>query len=568
MPVRIPFYEQQLTPQGRLAGEARGQVYSGAVGQAMQRAGNVIADVGLMIDKEVSEGQAREADNMVSAEIRDLLYDPENGYFAQVGKGAIDGYTSTEAQIKAVADKYSQNLTPRAKQMYSEVVRRRIDGALSGVSAHAMNQAKVYNKSQAEARRDMAVLDAISLAGGDQNLFNQAKSTAIQEAGYGLDEATKTLATANTLTVMHKSVIDKFLSQPGGSQQARDWYAANFNEIAPDARNEIVSALNSGNVRDQSLELSFSLQSQYKTLKEQEAALKSQYQANTIDAEIYDATRQRIRQDAAIREEQSAINKNAVLGLAQDWVVNNPDVSIADMPTQLYNQMVAQGKLGSLINLQSTVRGTKEQQSDPESYVRLYALASREPKKFQEEWSKSSATYRETLSDTEYKNLGEIWGKIANNDLKGMDAVKIADDRLAKLDDTLRAVGLDPLAKKERGAKRLAELRANYIFAIEEFISRETRPPTNKEAENLAYELLRKVSVPALFGTKEVLAFEAGPEAEPFMEAETFLENRSRQELSALGVSFNRDGSVIKNDAWLRAVNRVQEAREAGELNF
>lgn len=568
MPVRIPFYEQQLTPRGRLTGEARGQAYSGAVGQAMQRAGDVIADVGLMIDKEVSEGQAREADNMASAEIRGLLYDPEKGYFAQVGKGAIDNYAPTEAQIKAIADKYGQNLTPRAKQMYSEVVRRRIDGALSSVSTHAMNQAKVYNKSQAEARRDMAVLDAISLAGGDQNLFNQAKNTAIQEAGFGLDEAAKTLATANTLTGMHKNVIDKFLSHPGGAQQARDWFAANFNEIAPDARDEIVKILNAGNVRDQSLQLSFSLQSQYKTLKEQEAALKSQYQTNSIDAETYDATRQRIRQDAAAREEQSAINKNAVLGLAQDWVVNNPDASIADMPPQLYGQMVTQGKLGSLINLQKTVKGTKEQQSDPESYVRLYALASKEPRTFQEEWSKSSATYRETLSDTEYKSLGEIWGRIANNDLKGMDAVKIADDRLAKLDDTLRAVGLDPLAKKERSAKRLAELRANYIFAIEEFMSKETRPPTNKEAENLAYELLRKVYVPGLFGTKEVLAFEAGAEAEPFMEAETFLESRSVQELRALGVSFNRDGSVIKDDAWLDAVNRVQEAREAGELNF
>jgi hypothetical protein len=569
MPVRIPFYEQQLTPQGQLTGQARGIEYSGAVGRAMERAGGVIADIGQMIDKEVSEGQAREADNLATAELRDLLYNPEKGYFAQVGKSAIEGYAPTEAQIKALGDKYGQNLTPRARQMFSQTINSRINGALAQVSSHVMQQSKVYNKSQAAARRDMAVLDAASVAGVDQNLYRQYAATAVQESTFGLDGAAAQMAAANTLTGMHKTIIDNFLSRPGGAQQAKDWYAANFNEIAPDARDDILRVLNAGNARDESLNLSFELQSQFSGLREQESELKRRFQAGGIDAEVYDATRQRIRQDAAVREEQNAVNKNAVVGMAQDWVINNPDAPIADMPPELYAQMVRQGKLGSLVNLQKSVKGAGSKRSDPETYVRLHALAAAEPEVFASEWARESAKYRETLSDTEYKKLGEINSSIVGKVSGAMDAVKIADERLLKIDDTLRSVGLEPNAKKEKPARRIAEFRAAYINSIEDFFLTEQRAPTNKEAENIAYELLRKVSVPgAFFGTKETLAFEAGSEAEPYIQAEQFLENQPAAYLSRLGITFNRDGSVVKNEAWMNAVNNVQEARAAGEFEY
>ena len=367
MPVRIPFYEQQETPQGRLEGFARGVQYSGAVGQAMEQAGNVMIKVGEQIDREVSEGQAREADNLASAEIRTLLYDPEKGYFAQVGKGAIEGYAPTEQQIKAVQDKYSQNLSPRAKEMFSSTVNSRIQGALQSASTHVMNQSRVYNTSLAEARNTSAILDAIDIANSDPVAFNRMKATAIQEAQFGKDAAVAQMAVAATLTTLHQGVIDRFMSVPGGAQQARDWYAANFNEISPDERDDILQVLNAVDTKDQSLKLSFELQT-VGGLREQEAELKSRYEAGSINAEVYDATRDRLQQEAKIRKEQQAINKNTVLGLAQDWVLKNPEKSLVEMPPQLYAQMVSFGKLSTLANFQKNMQGDKDAQYDFDSY--------------------------------------------------------------------------------------------------------------------------------------------------------------------------------------------------------
>jgi hypothetical protein len=568
MPVRIPFYEQQLTPQGRLEGYARGVQYSGAVGQAMEQAGNVMMRVGEQIDREVSEGQAREADNLASAEIRTLLYDPEKGYFAQVGKGAIEGYASTEQQIKAVQDKYSQNLSPRAKEMFSSAVNSRIQGALQSASSHVMNQSRVYNASQAEARRDMAVLDAISTAGGDPDMFRRIKATAIQEAQFGKDAAAAQIAVANTLTAMHKGIIDNFLSRPGGAQQAKDWYAANFNEIAPDARDDITKVLNVVDTRDQSLQLAFELQT-VGGLREQEAELEKRYKAKSINAEVYDATRQRIRQEAQIRNDQQAVNKNAAIGLAQDWIIRNPGKALQDMPPELYAQMVSFGKLSGLANFQKTIQGDKSAQYDFDSYFALRRLAADNPSQFVKEWDQLSSEFREKLKPEHWSALTTIQSNILNNNKKGMDAVKIADDRMTKFDDTLRAAGLSPNSKNKKEAQQVSNFRGQYIDAIDAFMRDAERMPTNKEAEQIGYSLLKEIKTSETWYGRDVMemAFETRSTPE-YQEASNYLSSVNNERLARMGVQFGRNGMPIKDSSWDAAVIAVQQARENGELDF
>lgn len=566
MPVRIPFYEQQLTPQGRLEGYARGIQYSGAVGQAMEQAGNVMMRVGEQIDREVSEGQAREADNLASAEIRSLLYDPEKGYFAQVGKGAIEGYAPTEQQIKAVQDKYSQNLSPRAKEMFSATVNSRIQGALQSASSHAMNQSRVYNASQAEARRDMAVLDAISTAGGDPEMYRRLKATAIQEAQFGKDAAAAQIAVASTLTAMHKGIIDNFMSRPDGGQQARDWYAANFNEIAPDARDDITRALNVVDTRDQSLRLAFELQT-VGGLKEQEAELKSRYEAGSINADVYDATRQRVRQEAQIRQDQQAVNKNVAIGLAQDWIIRNPEKSLVDMPPELYAQMVGFGKLSGLANFQKTIQGAKSGQYDFDAYFALRKLAADDPAKFVKEWDQLSSEYKERLKLEHWSALTTIYSNVLNNDKKGMDAVKIADDRMVKMDDTLRAAGLNLNSKDKTEAKLVSTFRAEYIDAIDAFILQNEKAPTSKEAEQIGYNLLKKIKTSETWYGRDVMemAFKARSSAE-YQQSEQILEQKNKAFLLKAGISFGPNGKPIKDAKWDDAVIAVMNAESAGEL--
>ena len=571
MPVRIPFYEQQLTPQGRLEGFARGIQYSGAVGQGMEQAGNVMIKVGEQIDREVSEGQAREADNLASAEIRTLLYDPEKGYFAQVGKGAIEGYAPTEQQIKAVQDKYSQNLSPRAKEMFSSTVNSRIQGALQSASTHVMNQSRVYNASQAEARNKSAILDAIDIANSDPVTFNRMKATAIQEAKFGKDAAVAQMAVAATLTTLHKGVIDRLMSVPGGAQQARDWYAANFNEISPDERDDILQVLNAVDTKDQSLKLSFELQT-VGGLREQEAELKNRYETGSINAEVYDATRQRLQQEAQIRKEQQAINKNTVLGLAQDWVLKNPEKSLVEMPPQLYAQMVSFGKLSTLANFQKNMQGDKDAQYDFDSYFALRRLAADNPNQFVKQWDQLSSEFREKLKPDHWSALTTIQSNILNNNKKGMDAVKIADDRMAKMDDTLRASGLVLNSKKPAEAKLVSTFRTEYIDAIDTFILQNERAPTNKESEQIGYDLFKSIKIKEgktfvgyKFDDTTEVTFKVRSSAE-YQQAEQILEQKSKAFLQESGILFGPNGKPIKDAKWDDAVIAAMNAESAGEL--
>ena len=153
-----------------------------------------------------------------------------------------------------------------------------------------------------------------------------------------------------------------------------------------------------------------------------------------------------------------------------------------------------------------------------------------------------------------------------------MDAVKIADDRMVKMDDTLRAAGLNLNSKVKTEAKLVANFRTEYIDAIDAFILQNERAPTNKEAEQIGYDLFKSIKTKegATFGfykfddTTEV-TFKVRASAE-YQQAEQILEQKSKAFLQGVGISFGTNGKPIKDARWDDAVIAAMNAESAGEL--
>jgi hypothetical protein len=93
--------------------------------------------------------------------------------------------------------------------------------------------------------------------------------------------------------------------------------------------------------------------------------------------------------------------------------------------------------------------------------------------------------------------------------------------------------------------------------------------PTNKEAEQIGYSLLKEVKTSETWYGRDVMemAFEARSTPE-YQEASNYLSSVNNERLARMGVQFGRNGMPIKDSSWDAAVIAVQQARENGELDF
>jgi len=443
--VRIPTYDARLTPSGQMSARASATPVDGSVGRALGNLGQTVDRATDEYIRNVAEARVRELDNEASDGIRARLYGRQGddgtmseGYYSATGKSAITGRAAVEEDVR----KLQRDLAARAtngveRRMLEQVLSRRVESALGGISTHAAQQAKVYNAGQAKARAQLAMADAVA-NDNDPEQFNRARATMVTEATFGLTGAEADLAARDALTTMHGEVIMKMLSQ-NRNAMAREHFARWQGEIDPTKHDEIRSRLETAGIKEDSLNLSMQL-STLGGVDAQRAALKKRYADGSVSAEVYDATMTRISAAEVDAKRRQAEWKDAMEGRAQEWLLRNPSASVLDLPPDLLNYARANGRFSSLAQFQRTGGAP---QGDVGRYTELFLLAAEKPSEFVQAFDQEKEALRTQLSPQQYNSILSARASISKADAKAQDVLKVASATIKNLQADLRRAGIN-----------------------------------------------------------------------------------------------------------------------------
>lgn len=154
MPVRIPIYEDRLTPTGMINAQARGVDVSDAVGRGLQRVGAAVENAGMQMyaaekreREEFDTLRAEDAYNKLRERQAQLMMDPDSGFLSRRGADAI----SPEMQPKYMAEfqkAASEIENGLASVKQREMFRRRAGNAQAeyrnALARHVLDQSNSY----------------------------------------------------------------------------------------------------------------------------------------------------------------------------------------------------------------------------------------------------------------------------------------------------------------------------------------------------------------------------------------------------------------------------------------
>jgi len=133
-----------------------------------------------------NEAQAKDADTALSNEMRTILFDPTKGYFAQRGRGAIDGAKPVLEAIDQLQQKYRSSLgNSDAQRMFRDVAEQRVRAVNDQVARHVTAETRTWLDQASVARRQSLINDiptAIYDPVQRDKLIGAAANEAIQHA--------------------------------------------------------------------------------------------------------------------------------------------------------------------------------------------------------------------------------------------------------------------------------------------------------------------------------------------------------------------------------------------------
>lgn len=160
------------------------------MGQQVSQLGEV------MFDRETTAA-ATERDNYLSDQIRELIYNPENGFSALQGKAAVDARGRTLEALEALKSNAVQGLNGTAKRKLESSMNRRISGAMDTVERHTLSQRDAWLVGASNARKVAAHQDALinpsETAAALSVIESEVRATAMRE-GWGNDKLNVELA--------------------------------------------------------------------------------------------------------------------------------------------------------------------------------------------------------------------------------------------------------------------------------------------------------------------------------------------------------------------------------------
>lgn len=338
--------------------------------QILTKSGLAIKKLADDINFDLAEAGAKEDTNKLSDQIRNVVVE----YGKLTGKEAVDNrqkfVKQIEDKITSISDDTANSDQPKGytalrQQLFANAANARRQVAMSQIDSHYLPQLKNWQIGESKSAIHNAIHDTAVAANDFQNpngayvKFKGTLMIAVDDLAYKsgitkIDEkGEKVVDTSSdqykelvrtSLTALHVDVIKNFDSKNQDGLAAA--YLKTYkNEISADKLDEMTRLVEVGSSKDTSLKLSMSMTG---TLNEQLASLEAKYKKGEITSTVYDMTRQRVEHNWNVQQAGRAQWEKGLIGSAQDWLLKNPEKSISDMPTEMYNNLKNTGHLGSI----------------------------------------------------------------------------------------------------------------------------------------------------------------------------------------------------------------------------
>ena len=340
------------------------------MGNAVTKAGAAVLSIAQDMQNTVDTAAAKEMDNKLADVIRTTLTNSENGYLKTAGKAAVDGRANVEKALKDAVKGIGEGSENEVQTfMFKKAAASRIQTAMGQVGMHSLEQAKVYVAAVTEARSKGFRLDAVNNFAGwndKEGLYAKNKAGMLNEInqfmnknGIEKDNPIYKASVMENTTKLHFDTIKLMLSMEK-TQDAKDYYQANTQEISSDKRDDFKAMLKQGSLKDDSLRLSMTIEGA--TYEDQVKNLDKQFADGKISAELRDATLSRLDKNHEIKKTAEADLKIKTMDDAERWLVDNPTKTITDMPPDMLEGVKRAGVFAQINSFAKNGRYTNEPQ--------------------------------------------------------------------------------------------------------------------------------------------------------------------------------------------------------------
>lgn len=373
--VRFEAGENLRTLQNTLASDAGGVR---SLGAGMMNAGAALSRIVAENQADINEAATKEAFNVASSAAETMLNDPKEGFLAKQGKDALDP-TSVKKGIQQAFDSAGQGLTnDRQRLMFQQAAAARMVQYAGVADKHAMDQGRVYNNDQDNAFVQGQGQTAIGFK-DDDKLRTQALNTGIatiQKAGErnGLPQEMIDQNTKKFTSVVVGEIVKNYITE-GRAGAAKTFFENNIGLVTEDRRDEIRAQVKQATDTDDEATAYRALQTSGGGYQAQLKSLQSAFDTKgsiggvQIDGKKFFQLRTLLEQDKSRAEANESKYISNILGQAQTWAIQNPEMTILDYKKQFPQQYAAIERKGHVGSLDAAFKSLGE--TDPTAMFNL-----------------------------------------------------------------------------------------------------------------------------------------------------------------------------------------------------
>jgi hypothetical protein len=466
--------------------------------QAILKAGVQMKKVADALNYEIAEAKTRDRDNNFSDSLRQKALE----YNQKIGKNAVDTRADYDKNIDDLYTQFQDEIEdPLQREMFKNVAVKRLQIVKGEINSHYLKQVTIYDVGSRKARLENFATDAAATLkispndweqkteeGKATGTYNAFKKNFVAEAQglakrLGYDDSQTKQYMSDQMSLFHKIMVENYIANDNNTGAAS--YLKEFgSEISPDVRRQLNNLTKTGELKDNSLRIVMGLKGDE---TQQKATVDKMFIDGKIDGETRDAVFGRIDYNQQQKQQAQADFEKGLLGTAYDWAINNPGMSITDMPTRMYNDLKRTGKLGSLSQF---MKSGNDPQTDSEVYYKYREMARDDPSDFAK---LDLMKVRDKLSGADWERLVSLQASISKADAKAMQSQKILKSTLGMIKAEVAAIGID-LTPKEgtKAAKETATFINALTRSLDEATTEKGAPLTSEESRRIGMNMLRE----------------------------------------------------------------------------
>lgn len=327
----------EVTPQRDFTGQQLAQQ-----GQALQRFGESIGTYANELRLQTAKATADEHATFLHEQFRA----GESEFGQKLGPDAVKGFAEYEKQArKRIADEVAKISDPDAKRMVYEQGQRRLQRSLDWATKHRDEQLASWRSSTTKAGRDEAAADYYS-AGlrGDQQGAQEARERAIANAQeyarlQGFDETQTKRELETTTNIMHAGMVDGLVER-GKGIEAFGYLEQHKDEMSPALYENRLKRAKAAAIEEgaRKIDADPNLPT-FDSRMEAVDKLVTGDPAKVMSAEDEQSLRRHLMQFEEQRQTQRAIQGQEARKEAEQFLAQNPHLTVAEMPPDLLERV-------------------------------------------------------------------------------------------------------------------------------------------------------------------------------------------------------------------------------------